>query len=65
MAERMRNRSVVFTDASAEATVDSKGNRTVTVRGHFTEDGYSQTNTLHLSEDAAQALFQQLDMTLP
>lgn len=64
MSERKRNRSVVFTGAEAEATQDSAGEPTVTVKGHFTEAGYSQTNTLHLSVDAAYALLFALDETV-
>jgi hypothetical protein len=54
----------VFTGAEAEATQDSAGEPTVTVKGHFTEAGYSQTNTLHLSVDAAYALLFALDETV-
>lgn len=60
MAERKRNRAVLFTKAVAEATQDSKGNPTVTVKGNFSSDGYSQTNTLHLTQEAAVYLLRSL-----
>jgi hypothetical protein len=60
MAERQRNRAVVFTEGSAEPTRDSMGNPTVTVRGTFSQEGYSQTSTLHLSYPASLLMFEEL-----
>ncbi|MGW6920884.1 hypothetical protein ACWGA9_06305 [Streptomyces sp. NPDC054950] len=60
MTDRERNRAVVFTGAGAQPTQTSEGERTVTIKGHFAELGFSQTNTMHLSRDAAFALLWEL-----
>lgn len=60
MTERKRNRAVLFTQAQAEATKDSAGNSTVTILAKFSQDGYSQTNTVHLTQEAAEALMRTL-----
>jgi hypothetical protein len=64
VSERKRNRSVVFTSATAEATEDGDGDMTVTVHGTFTHGGYTQTTSIHLDLDAAYALLRELDNVL-
>ncbi|CAD80142.1 gp19.1 [Streptomyces phage phiBT1] len=51
--------------ASAEATQDSAGAHTYTVRATFSDQGYSSTEQLHLTLDAALELRAALDDVLP
>jgi hypothetical protein len=62
---RKRNRAVILNEAGATATEDGEGNATVTVRATFSAAGYSCTEQLHLSLDAALELRRQLDDVLP
>ncbi|MER5894740.1 hypothetical protein [Streptomyces sp. NPDC001876] len=64
MSERRRNRAIVLTEATAEATQDSAGNPTVTVKGVFKVDNFVSIENLHLSTDAAYALLFALDEAL-
>lgn len=59
--ERDLNRATVYDQASAKATETRGGTPTVTVQATFTDgEAFSQTNTLHLSLEAAHALLRDL-----
>jgi hypothetical protein len=59
-----RNRAVLFEEASARPTVNSKGEETVTVTATFRSDGYSSTEQVHISLGAAATLYFDLSAAL-
>ncbi|MEU1176526.1 hypothetical protein ABZ464_02555 [Streptomyces sp. NPDC005820] len=52
-----RNRAVLFAEAGARPTVNSKGEETVTLWATFRADGYSSTEQVHISLSAAATLY--------
>jgi hypothetical protein len=59
-----RNRAVLFAEAGARPTVNSKGEETVTVTATFRADGYSSTEQVHISLSAAATPYFDLSAAL-
>ncbi|MFC9231326.1 hypothetical protein ACFTZI_20570 [Streptomyces decoyicus] len=52
-----RNRAVLFSEAAARPTVNSKGEESVTLSATFRSDGYTSTEQIHISLSAAATLY--------
>lgn len=62
---RRTERSVIHTEAEAEATQSSAGADTVTLRlGYSTSASHSTTQTVHLTDTAARNLYAALFLAL-
>jgi hypothetical protein len=59
-----RNRAVLFEEAGARPTVNSKGEETITLSATFRADGYSSTEQVHISLGAAATLYFDLSAAL-
>ncbi len=59
-----RNRAVLFREAGARPTVNSKGEETVTLSATFRADGYTSTEQVHISLAAAATLYFDLSSAL-
>ncbi len=62
---RELNRATIYNEATAKATETRTGEATVTVQGTYRDGArFASTNTLHLSAEAALALYRDLKEVL-